>query len=304
MEFSYDIPMLSSYNNGQELIKEDGFLNHAYLIPAVLAGFLQGIVEWLPVSSKTMITLFLTFLGVKVQNAYSLGLIANFGSFFAAAYYFRVEVVGVFKALAHPFSDAPYSKLLRFLFIGTLATGAVGVPLYITVRHAFSIVGGSVAMLFIGILLVGTGFVVRKKEVMAEHADSGSKEPNLPASILTGAMQGLAAIPGISRSGMTITPLLWMGFSAKEAVRLSFMLDVIALVGAGVVPLVIGHGGQQAVAGFGLTTTIIMIVVAAIISFFAIRGVLAFATRMRTSTVTFVIAGITIVVALLALTQL
>jgi undecaprenyl-diphosphatase len=280
-------------------------VSHHYLIPALIAGLIQGVVEWLPVSSKTMITIYFTVMGIKVQNAYDLGLIANFGSFFAAAYYFRVEVVQTFKALIRPFDAQYYSRLLRFIFIGTLATGVTGLPAYILVRHAFSAIGGSAAMVVVGILLLFTGFVVRNKERMVEaRSKPENKEVRVPgfgASVLTGLMQGLAGLPGISRSGMTITPLLWMGFEANEAIRLSFMLDVVALVGAGVVPLVIGKGGFHAVAQLGLTTTLIMIAVAAVVSFLAMSTVLKFASRWRTSTATFVIAGITLVVATSAL---
>ena len=280
---------------------------HHYLVPAVVAGFLQGIVEWLPVSSKTMITIYFTFIGLKVQNAYSLGLIANFGSFFAALYYFRREVGGVLRALRRPLSDEPYAKLLRFLFVGTLATGIIGIPLYVAVRHTFTLVGGSIAMGIIGLLLIGTGVVARRKEqLIAQQQDKpvAPKEPTPRAAILTGAMQGLAALPGISRSGMTITPLLWMGFEGDEAIRLSFMLDVLALVGAGIVPLLIGHGGRAAVSSLGLGTTVVMLAVACVVSFGAINAVLGLARRLRTSSVTFGIAFFTLAAAVLSLAHL
>ncbi|MCL5116130.1 MAG: undecaprenyl-diphosphate phosphatase [Firmicutes bacterium] len=286
-------------------------MSHHYLIPALIAGLIQGIVEWLPVSSKTMITIYFTVIGIKVQNAYDLGLIANFGSFFAALYYFRVEVVKTIKALGHPFSSDYYARLLRFLFIATLATGVTGIPAYILVRHAFSSIGGSAAMVVIGVLLLFTGFIVRNKEKMVARSQEVShaspdghdteRVPGVGAAIVTGAMQGLAGLPGISRSGMTITPLLWNGFEAHEAIRFSFMLDVLALVGAGLVPLLIGHGGTSAVAQLGLTTTILMVAVASVVSFLAISAVIKLASRWRTSTATFVIAGITLVVAILAL---
>ncbi|PSR21036.1 MAG: hypothetical protein C7B45_12425 [Sulfobacillus acidophilus] len=277
------------------------------LVPAVIAGLIQGIVEWLPVSSKTMITIYFTIIGIKVQNAYDLGLIANFGSFFAAVYYFRVEVIRTVRALAHPFGPDESARLLRFLVISTLATGATGIPAYVMVRHAMNAIGGSAAMVLIGVLLVFTGFVARAKERMMQEntpprSPVGEKRvPGIGTSILTGAMQGLAGLPGISRSGMTITPLLWMGYDAGTALRLSFMMDVLALVGAGLVPLVIGQGGTQAVTQLGVTTTVVMVAVASVVSFLAIRTVLRFAQRWRTSTATFVIAGITLVVAGLAL---
>ncbi len=282
-------------------------MTHSHLIPALVAGVIEGIVEWLPVSSKTMITLYFSVLGINVQSAYNLGLIANLGSFFAALYYFRSEAWGVVKALRHPFADEPNARLLRFLFVGTLATGVVGIPLYVTILSAFSIVGGSIAMIIIGVLLLITAFIARRKEQMMKNAATSTtrgRPVTAVSALVTGAMQGLAALPGISRSGMTITPLLWMGFSGEESIRLSFMLDVLALLGAGVVPVVIGKGGQTAVLQFGWGATLIMLLVAAIISFLAINGVLRLAKKLRTSVVTFVIAVITLLAPIAALIRL
>lgn len=274
------------------------------MVPAFIAGIIEGIVEWLPVSSKTMITLYFAVDGIKVQSAYALGLIANFGSFFAALFYFRKEVWGALKALRHPFADDPYARLLRFVVIGTLATGVVGIPLYVLVQHTFSLVGGSIAMLAIGVMLLITSLIVRNKERLTKEAPEQGREMRpltFKHSVITGAAQGLAALPGISRSAVTMTPLLWMGFTGEQALRLSFMLDVLGLIGAGVVPVVVGHGGREAVTQFGIVATIVMLVVAAIVSFLAIRLVLAFARRLRTSTVTLIIGIITIAIPLWAI---
>ncbi|OAT80298.1 hypothetical protein A6M21_13855 [Desulfotomaculum copahuensis] len=272
--------------------------------PAIVAGIIEGVVEWLPVSSKTMITLYFAIVGVNVQSGYNLGLIANFGSFFAAIYYFRKETWGILKSLRRPLADEPYARLLRFIFLGTLATGVIGVPIYVMVQNTFSVIGGSIAMLLIGVLLLITSFIVRGKEKLVEKATNSSESNKLittRVSLITGAMQGLAALPGISRSAVTMTPLLWMGFSAEEALRLSFLLDVVALLGAGVVPVLIGHGGREAIAQFGAGATLVMLVVAAVISFLAIRIVLDLARRLRTSTVTLIIGILTIVVPLWAI---
>ena len=282
-------------------------MTYPHLIPALVAGIIEGIVEWLPVSSKTMITIYFSAVGINVKSAYNLGLIANFGSFFAALYYFRHEAWGVVKALRHPFTDEPSARLLRFLFIGTLATGVVGIPLYIAVQNTFSIVGGSIAMIIIGALLLITAFIARRKEQMMNDAAlkaATGRPVTTVSALVTGAMQGLAALPGMSRSGMTITPLLWMGFSGEESLRLSFMLDVLALLGAGVVPVVIGSGGRAAILQLGWGATLLMLLVAAIVSFLAINAVLKLAKRLRTSVVTFAIAVITLLVPIAALLRL
>lgn len=277
---------------------------HSTMIPAIIAGLIEGVVEWLPVSSKTMITLYFAAIGVKVESAYALGLIANFGSFFAALFYFRKEVWGALKCLRRPFAQEPNARLLRFVILGTLATGVVGIPIYLLVQRTFSVMSGSIAMLIIGVLLLVTSFVARGKERLARRARScneNNKPITIKAASITGALQGFAALPGISRSAVTMTPLLWMDFSAEESLRLSFMLDVVALVGAGVVPVLVGHGGRDAITQFGFVPTLVMLVVAAIVSFLAIRLVLDLARRLRTSTVTLIIGILTILVPLWAI---
>ena len=279
---------------------------HSTIIPAMVAGLIEGVVEWLPVRSKTMITLYFTAIGVKVESAYALGLIANFGSFFAALFYFRKEAWGALKSLRRPFVQEPNARLLRFVILGTLATGVVGIPIYLLVQSAFSVVSGSIAMVIIGLLLLVTSFVARRKERLARVVSSanGSDKPvTVKASLITGALQGLAALPGISRSAVTMTPLLRMGFSAEESLRLSFMLDVVALVGAGVVPVLVGNGGREAITQLGLVATLVMLAVAAIVSFLAIQFVLDLARRLRTSTVTLMIGILTILVPLWAIVR-
>lgn len=278
-------------------------MGNSHILLALLVGFVQGIVEWLPVSSKTMNLLILSAGGIPVTQAYALGLIANFGSFFAALVYFRHEVLQMLTALRHPFSKEPEAQLLRFVILATLATGIVGVPLYKLSKQTLSLASGSVGMLIVGGLLLVTGFIAsRREKLSASEAQAEEKEiPNSWRSLLIGACQGFAALPGISRSGVTVTPLLTMGYSAKEAIRLSFLLNVVALLGAGAVPLLADDGGLEAIRSLGIGSTIAMLVVAAIVSFFTIETVLRLAQRLKTSVITYFIAGITLIAALAGL---
>jgi len=68
--------------------------------------------------------------GISVNQAYALGLIANFGSFFAAFVYFQGEILQMLAGLRHPFGKCPGAQLLRFVLLGALTTGMVGIPLY------------------------------------------------------------------------------------------------------------------------------------------------------------------------------
>ncbi len=266
---------------------------------AALAGLIQGVVEWLPVSSKTMITLVFAAGGYSFATAYVMGLLANFGSFFAALWYFRGDVLMALRGLRHPLADAEDARLLRYLVVATLATGIIGLPIYAVVSKAFSATSGAVAMIAIGVLLLITSGINLWRERVAKGGSGTDIEiPGFWLSAVVGACQGVAALPGISRSAITVTPLLLSGATAARALRLSFLLDVLGLLGAGLVPIAVGKAGLHAVSSVGVGPVLVMIVVAAVASFLVISGVLRYASRLRSSVLTAVIGALTIVAAL------
>jgi undecaprenyl-diphosphatase len=276
-------------------------------VVSVAAGLIQGVVEWLPVSSKTMITFVFAAGGYSFGTGYVMGLLANFGSFFAALWYFRTDIIEAIRGLRHPLSGERDAQTLRYLFLATLATGAIGLPIYLGVTTAFTVTSGAYIMVGIGVLLLVTSWIsVQRERLVREVASAGPSSddpakgpiPGSWAALIVGACQGLAALPGISRSAVTVTPLLWTGQRPSRALRLSFLLDVLALIAAGAVPLVIGHHGLAAVARVGTAPTLLMIVVSAIASFFTIDVILRFASRLRASVITALIGGLTIVAAI------
>ncbi len=270
------------------------------ILLAALAGLVQGVVEWLPVSSKTMITLIFAAGGYSFGAAYVMGLLANFGSFFAALWFFRRDIASALWGLRHPLAQTDNARLLRFIVLATLATGVVGVPVYAAVSGVFSATTGTVAMVVIGALLLVTSGVNLWRERLA-RGTGGRPAGGVPGpvvSLVVGACQGLAAFPGISRSASTVTPLLLSGFEAGAALRLSFVLDVVALLGAGIVPLVVGSGGLKVVAGIGWVPVAVMLVVSAVVSFLTIGGVLRLAARLRSWVVTLAIGIVTIAAAI------
>ncbi len=272
---------------------------------AAITGLIQGVIEWLPVSSKTMITLVYAAGGYSFGTGYVMGLLANFGSFFAALWYFRRDVVDALRALRHPFSADEDARLLRYVVLATIATGLVGLPIYAGVTAAFTLTGGAYAMVAIGVLLLVTSVISLQRERLAQTADVAAaadvgergRAPGTWGSIVVGLCQGLAALPGISRSAVTVTPLLWMGRPAKTALRLSFLIDVLALIAAGAVPLVFGHHGLSDIHQIGVGPTVLMVVIAAVVSFFTIDVILSIASRLRSSVITGAIGILTIAAA-------
>ncbi len=266
------------------------------LLVAALAGMIQGVVEWLPVSSKSMIGLtFSSGGGYPSSTAYVMGLLANFGSFFAALYFFRKDIADALGGLRRPLANTPGAAKLRYLVIATIGTAVVGLPIYAVVVKAFHRQAGSVFMMVIGALLLVTTAVNYQRERLAHRKGrQGTDEaPSGRTAAVVGCAQGLAALPGVSRSAVTVTPLVYLGETPAAALRFSFLLDVVGLLGAGLAPFLVGHAGFSALHRVGAIPVIVMLAVAVVMSFLAIGFILRLAARLRAWIVTLLIGAIT-----------
>ena len=193
------------------------------MIEYIILGTLQGIFEWLPISSQGMIFLIMTLLfGASAQEALNSAIWLHIGTMLAAVVYFRSDVVVLLRKLFRlEFND----ELLSFLIISTIITGIVGLPLYILMSD-ISAVFGQAAIAVVGIALVITGLVQRR----AGKADVSDRSILNQDKLVAGAFQGLSIIPGISRSGITTSVLLMRRFSSKQALRLSFLMSIPAVL--------------------------------------------------------------------------
>jgi undecaprenyl-diphosphatase len=260
-------------------------MNRSALI-AVVAGALQGVFEWLPISSEGNITVFLTALGSSPEAAVQFSLFLHVGTALSATMYYRHELRDVLAALpawrpgsafdpgepavsGTPADSAPSDSTgpggpgargrgasasgraaserptLSFLGVATLASGVVGIAAYSTLEHVVSALTGGALVALIGVLLVLTGVLQRvadgvesggrESSVLSNAFEFGNREsPDLVDAVLVGALQGLAILPGVSRSGTTASALLFRGHDGPSSFRLSFLLSIPAALGAGV----------------------------------------------------------------------
>jgi len=180
------------------------------LVEAVFLGFLQGIAEWLPVSSQGQVMVFaINLFGIAPETAFDYAIFLHVGTLIAATVYFRKEIVEIAKSRDRP--------MLSFLFFGLVGSAITGIPAYFFLKSflqsPFSL------MMLIGLALIATGFLQFGKKPGKEHPEKFS-------GILTGLGQGFSVIPGISRSGVTASALLFQGFKPEQAFRLSFILSI------------------------------------------------------------------------------
>ncbi|WP_435348864.1 undecaprenyl-diphosphate phosphatase [Haloarchaeobius sp. HRN-SO-5] len=231
------------------------------LVVATLAGVVQGIVEWLPVSSQGNLSMFLTVVGVPPETALQLALFLQVGTTVSSAVYYRDDIEEAATNVPEWRPGSAFENenaLTSFVLVACVATAAVGIPVYVYAVDVASELAGSVFVAGIGALLILTGIL----QLASARVDLASKEdPTFADAMLVGAVQGLAILPGVSRSGVTTSVLLFRNHETPSAFRLSFLLSIPAGLGAGVLT-VLSAGGlpgvSPAAAGVALLTSAVV----------------------------------------------
>lgn len=199
-------------------------------VQALILGVVQGLTEWLPISSEGLNTLILlNVFNVPLAKAIFISVWLHTGTLLAAIIYFRKDLIGLLKYLPRYFKawrvqESSEGALTSFLIVSTILTGVVGLPLMhlalvIDVPSAF-------ATGLIGMFLIATGVLQRYSRFFKGF---GGRRLRLRDGVLLGFVQGLSILPGLSRSGLTIATLLFRGYGALEAVRLSFLMSIPAI---------------------------------------------------------------------------
>ena len=266
-------------------------MSRTELVVAVLAGIVQGIVEWLPVSSQGNLALFLTFVGTDPDIALQLALFLQVGTTLSAATYYRDDIRVAFEALPGWTPRAAYegdNAIASYVVVACLLTGLVGIPLYIFAVDLAGQLTGGVFIAAIGVLLILTGVL----QLASESVSMGIREePTLLDSVLVGAVQGVAILPGISRSGVTTSALLFRSYDPPAAFRLSFLLSIPASLG-GAALTVLGAGGLP---GISPTAALVALVVSAVVGYLTIDALMRVVDRVPFWVVCFGLGGLAIV---------
>ncbi len=193
-------------------------------------GLVQGVAEWLPVSSEGIIVLVKTrfFGGAETEVLIREALFLHLGTFFAALVYFRKDVKHLLKF--NSFDDST-KKLFSFLAIATVISGAIGYILLqaVSALEDFVVIDAKRIMLAVGVLLLVTAYLqFRAKGGQLKK----EKELKQKDGVLLGLVQGLAVLPGLSRSGTTVAALLMRGYDDAFSLKLSFLMSLpIVLAG-------------------------------------------------------------------------
>jgi undecaprenyl-diphosphatase len=195
---------------------------------AALLGLVEGLTEFLPVSSTAHLRIVPALLGVPDPGA-AFTAVIQVGALGAVVVYFVPDFVRMIRALATD-RRSPDARLAVAIVLGTIPIGIAGLVLkrYIT--------GSFRSLWVVAVALIVVGIVMAVADRAARHERTIARLTLVDALII-GVAQACALVPGVSRSGATIVAALALGFRRDDAARFSFLLSVPAIAAAGVFEL-------------------------------------------------------------------
>lgn len=203
------------------------------LSTAIVLGIVQGLTELFPVSSSAHLVILQSFLPDFRQPGVAFDVILHLGTLVAVVFYFRIDIWNMLKALmpqrfvtiSSTTDLATLRKLILFLIIGTIPAAFFGLLFKDDIHKIFE--SAQAAAFF----LIITGFLLFFSDKVT-NAHRGEKDMNITDSVLIGLAQSVALLPGISRSGATITAGIFRKLNRTAAARFSFLLSLPAVCGA------------------------------------------------------------------------
>jgi len=202
-----------------------------FLFKALVLGVVQGLTEFLPISSTAHLILFPWFFGWDdpLLNSLTFDVALHFGTLVAVLLYFRNDWLKLFRGFVGRNMDDPYGRLSWMVVVGTVPAAILGILFedYVeTVLRSPLVIVFTLA--FVGLLMVAAEFAAKKRP--GEGLDE--TKMGVGHAIIIGLAQASALIPGVSRSGATITAGLWSGYKRDGAARFSFLLSTPVIAGA------------------------------------------------------------------------
>lgn len=261
------------------------------MIEALFLGLIQGLTEFIPVSSSAHLRIVGEFLPSAKDPGATFTAITQIGTELAVLLYFRKDIFRILKAWfkRDGSSDA---RLGNLIIIGTLPIVALGYMGQSYIRDNFRSLWIVATMLIVFGVILGIADKLGKREKSLEELNTGS-------GLLYGFAQSLALIPGVSRSGATIALGRTLGFTRESALRYSFLLALPAVFGSGLYELKSALG-ETSTNAFSMGQTLGATVVAFIVGYSVIAWLMKFiSTRTFTPFVIYrIVLGSALLIAL------
>jgi undecaprenyl-diphosphatase len=249
------------------------------LLQSILLGIIQGLTEFLPISSSAhlVITPYLLGWKIPISEAFIFDVLVQLGTLLAVIVFFRKDlyqiIVGVVNGLIHkhPFSE-PSSRLGWMLLLATIPAVIAGLAFKDPIERVF---GSPIATAF---LLFGTAALLVIAELVGKRIQQIETVSWLDALII-GIFQIISLLPGISRSGATISGGMIRNLERRDAARFSFLMSIPVMLGAGTVAIV--DLIQLPNFSVQLPTLITGFITSAVVGYLTIRWLLAYLVNRR-----------------------
>lgn len=243
------------------------------ILMAIFLGIVQGVTEFLPVSSSGHLAIFQNLFNMEniEESHLFFDVLLHLGTLVSVCIVYRKEIMEMIHAVISMFTNrkrggaeetsGSMGRLAIMIIVATL-------PLIVIIFLKDYIERLTSSTLFVGVALLITGAILYSSDKLAVGKKS-EKNMTVIDAIIVGVSQAIACVPGLSRSGVTITTGIATGFSREFAVNFSFLLSIPAILGANLVSLVSAVSGG--VDWSNLPAYLIGLIVAAVVGFFAIR---------------------------------
>ena len=250
---------------------------------SAILGFIQGVAEFLPISSSGHLTLFQYFFGMEEPDQL-FNILLHFATLLAVCVVYWRDIwemiVEFFSFFADLFSHRRYRgnppearRMVLLIIVGTL-------PLFLILPIKDKVEAFGNNPLFVCGALLITGCILFLSDQMA-RGHKTVRSATLLDVLLVGAAQALATIPGLSRSGCTISAGMVLGFERKFAVRYSFLMSLPAVLGATLLKVLDVMGQEGGIPAENLPKYLLGMVVAAVMGYFSIQLVKLLANKGR-----------------------
>jgi undecaprenyl-diphosphatase len=239
-------------------------------LKAVVLGTLQGLTEFLPISSSAHLRIFPEWFGWGDPGA-AFTAVIQIGTELAVLIYFRKDIWRIANAWVRAVYDPSWrghedARMGWYVIIGSLPIVLLGILLKDTIEEDFR------NLWIIGTTLIVLGVILGLADRYGGN-DRSIKKLNLQHAVALGAAQALALVPGVSRSGATISMGRILGYEREAATRFAFLLAIPAVVGAGIFELREIPGGDNA---YGPVPTLVATVVSFVVGYAAIAWLLRY----------------------------
>lgn len=237
------------------------------LLDAIILGIVQGLTEFLPVSSSGHLVFFQRLLGVDEASVLTVSIALHVATLLAVLVFYWRKILDMIK---HPFSKLPMQIV------------AATIPaVLLTVLFEDLIESTYTNPLFLGPGFIFTGFALYFSEKIG-NGRKGLKELKTSDSLIIGSAQGIALLPAVSRSGMTITSSLALGLDRSFAADFSFLMSIPPILGGALLDGVdYLKGNTASIESVGVVNLLAGMAAAGITGFLAIKLMLAAVKKMK-----------------------